>query len=854
MSSESVGTWELDAKVETVALNSYGDVTLTAHWRIDPYTITYDYDGGALPEGQENPTGYNVESEAFTLINPTRDGYTFAGWTGTGLTEATLEVTVPTGSVGNRSYQATWSPNVYTASFNSVGGTVVESFNYTIVDEDITLTTEMQRDGYTFSKWIVETADGNWVAGADATTITTGHYGDVTFRAVWTAVTYEISYDLDGGADQGANPLSYNIESAPITLTAPTKTGYIFTGWTGTDLAEATVDVTIPTGEFGDRSYTATWRPITYTVVYDANDGTGAPASFTKTYDTPATLTSDVPTRTGYVFSVWKIGEDQYPAGATMNRDYTTEDGATVTLNAFWNKGNYDVIYVGNVIGDTAKVTGLEEVTITITPQADCHLTTITQIKVGSQVLSSDAFTALVSTNKRTATVTLRENVIYDNVTITVGTTDHSMQWFALNENSCQKRCEVCGTIEVESAPHTLITKWIDSGDGATHYKECTKCGTKILAAHTGGSATCSTQCTCDICGASYGDYAPHVLTEVPAVAPTCTKKGSIQYWICANCGKCFSDAEGQTRINKSATVLDKIPHDFTGEIKDNGNGTHSFLCSYGCGIYGGATAHTFDRLVASEAYYKSSVTCDSEATYYMSCACGAKGTATFIGAPIGHNYETKHGVPATCTEPGISDYLECSRCGDIQGKETVMALGHGNYLFDSSQSGKVYDGTFEWATYSCSRGCGSHYVLFTVYAKDNAGKPVEGAYVTITGAGMNSVGATDRNGIFAPDTHFTDGEYKVTIEYSSGDFKASSTGDIRVANGRTSGGIGMLKLVPVEDSDSHSGSSSSGGFRCSFCDTYEANRNKPFVGIFYTIIHWFIHLIQRIIYAFSRK
>ena len=56
-----------------------------------------------------NPTSYTIESEDITLVNPIREGYTFEGWIGTDLAEPTIEVTIAKGSIGNRSYAATWT-------------------------------------------------------------------------------------------------------------------------------------------------------------------------------------------------------------------------------------------------------------------------------------------------------------------------------------------------------------------------------------------------------------------------------------------------------------------------------------------------------------------------------------------------------------------------------------------------------------------------------------------------------------------------------------------------------------------------------------------------------------------------
>ena len=83
--------------------------TLTAQWTVNQYTITYDLAGGTA-EG--NPDTYTIETRTFTLKNPTKSGYTFTGWSGTGLDgENNMTVTIPTGSTGNRTYKAHWRYN-----------------------------------------------------------------------------------------------------------------------------------------------------------------------------------------------------------------------------------------------------------------------------------------------------------------------------------------------------------------------------------------------------------------------------------------------------------------------------------------------------------------------------------------------------------------------------------------------------------------------------------------------------------------------------------------------------------------------------------------------------------------------
>ena len=95
--------------VTAISNTETGNKEYWAKWEINQYTITYVLAGGTA-EG--NPDTYTVETETFTLKNPTRPGYIFSGWSGTGLTgENNLTVTIEKGSTGNRSYTAHWRYN-----------------------------------------------------------------------------------------------------------------------------------------------------------------------------------------------------------------------------------------------------------------------------------------------------------------------------------------------------------------------------------------------------------------------------------------------------------------------------------------------------------------------------------------------------------------------------------------------------------------------------------------------------------------------------------------------------------------------------------------------------------------------
>ena len=94
------------------------NITLYASWEIVNYSITYNLNGGVVSE--ENPQTYNIEDASITLNNPTKIGCTFVGWIGTDITSPAMNVTISSGSTGNREYTAIFSENSFTVSFNSL--------------------------------------------------------------------------------------------------------------------------------------------------------------------------------------------------------------------------------------------------------------------------------------------------------------------------------------------------------------------------------------------------------------------------------------------------------------------------------------------------------------------------------------------------------------------------------------------------------------------------------------------------------------------------------------------------------------------------------------------------------------
>lgn len=124
--------------------------------------------------------------------------------------------------------------------------------------------------------------------------------------------------------------------------------------WTGTLNSGATVTVkaggsnssAYDNATFLSKTATGPAYVTTYTVAYNANGGSGAPSSQTKTYGTALTLSATVPTRTGYAFTGWNTKSDGSGTSYSSGGDYTAN--ASVTLYAQWQIITYTVSYNGN--------------------------------------------------------------------------------------------------------------------------------------------------------------------------------------------------------------------------------------------------------------------------------------------------------------------------------------------------------------------------------------------------------------------------------------------------------------------------------------------------------------------------
>ena len=132
---------------------------------------------------------------------------------------------------------------------------------------------------------------------------------------------YTVTLDASGG--DPIRPIQYTVESEAFLLPTPVRTGYIFLGWTGEGITEPQKTMEIPQGSTGDRTYTANWQVIEYTVTLDVSGGDPLDP-ITYTVETPVILPT--PTSTGYTFLGWTGEGETTPQPTVVLPKGTTGD------------------------------------------------------------------------------------------------------------------------------------------------------------------------------------------------------------------------------------------------------------------------------------------------------------------------------------------------------------------------------------------------------------------------------------------------------------------------------------------------------------------------------------------------
>ena len=398
--------------------------------------------------------------------------------------------------------------------------------------------TEPKVNGFTFGGWYT---DENCTDGNEYN-FTAPVAANFTLYAKWTANSYTITFDTDGGSEVAPITQDYGTQ---ITAPAdPTREGYTFTGWDrdipatmpahNMTVTAQWKDSEKPTGEI--KIAENGWKSFLNTITF------GLFFKDTQTVTVTATDNSGETVTIEYLLSEKALAESElagmtftaYSAPFSINPDNEYAIYAKLTDTS----GNVAYINTNGIVldGTSPVITGIENgktyceaQTLTVDEKyvdtVTVNGTEVTLDKNGSFVLSSaDGEQRIIVTDKAGNTAEM---------TVTV------------NDG------------------HTY-GEWVSNGDG-THTRKCTVdgCTGSETKDCSGGTATCKDKAKCAVCGKTYGelDAKNHAdLKHIDAKAATKTSKGNIEYWYCSGCKKYYKDAKATQEIKQADTVTAKLP------------------------------------------------------------------------------------------------------------------------------------------------------------------------------------------------------------------------------------------------------------------------------------------------------
>ena len=404
--------------------------------------------------------------------------------------------------------------------------------------------------------------------------------------AQWTAPTYAVTLNTNGGTINSGNVTSYTYGVGATLPTAGdmTYTGHTFVGWYDNENLTGSPVTAIGGTETGNKEYWAKWEINQYTITVKPENGK-ADITITQDYGTPITAPAD-PTREGYTFMGW---DTEIP---------TTMPAENITLKAKWKdieKPTGEIVIGTNKWQEFLnKITfGLffkDTQTVTINA-ADNSGTVFVSYLVTDQDLSEAELQSLVFSGYEepfridpngeyivyamlvdeslNITYLRSDRVTLDNVQPVIGGIENGKTYCEAQTVTIDEK--YVDTVTVNGTEVTLDENnsfVLSPADGEQKIIVTDKAGNTaemtvtVNDGHTGGTATCTERAVCEICGKAFGDLDGNHhanLKHIDAKAATKTAGGNIEYWYCEDCDKYFADAAATKEIKQADTVTAKL-------------------------------------------------------------------------------------------------------------------------------------------------------------------------------------------------------------------------------------------------------------------------------------------------------